>query len=114
MGEARRRRLEALRIQREAFVEKFGREPGPGDPVFFDADADTRVALGVGKARASVLKAMRAARIPPHLVFAYAKTGFVVSEEAYEKMRPDQRAEYDAAIAEYFAMEKAQKERGSN
>jgi hypothetical protein len=31
----------ALLEQRAAFVEKFGREPGPNDPVFFDPDADT-------------------------------------------------------------------------
>jgi hypothetical protein len=27
---------EALLEQRKAFIEKFGREPGPTDPVFFD------------------------------------------------------------------------------
>ena len=27
--------------QREAFQKKFGRDPGPGDSVFFDPDADT-------------------------------------------------------------------------
>jgi hypothetical protein len=25
--------------QRESFIEKFGREPGPDDPVFFDSNA---------------------------------------------------------------------------
>lgn len=30
-----------LEAQREAFVERFGREPGPGDPIFFDARAAT-------------------------------------------------------------------------
>ena len=29
---------EALLEQRKAFIDKFGREPGPGDPVFFDPD----------------------------------------------------------------------------
>jgi hypothetical protein len=28
----------ALMEQRQAFIDKFGREPGPGDPVFFDPD----------------------------------------------------------------------------
>jgi len=27
---------EVFRVQREKFVERFGREPGPDDPVFFD------------------------------------------------------------------------------
>jgi len=30
-----------LGVQRAAFIEQFGREPGPEDPVFFDATADT-------------------------------------------------------------------------
>jgi hypothetical protein len=29
---------QALLEQRNAFIEKFGREPGPDDPVFFDPD----------------------------------------------------------------------------
>ncbi|MBO0823398.1 MAG: hypothetical protein J2P27_06005 [Actinobacteria bacterium] len=31
---------EALREQHELFREKFGRDPDPGDPVFFDPDSD--------------------------------------------------------------------------
>ncbi len=31
----------AIEKQRVAFIAKFGREPGKGDPVFFDPDADT-------------------------------------------------------------------------
>jgi hypothetical protein len=30
-----------LEDARRAVIEKFGREPGPYDPVFFDPDADT-------------------------------------------------------------------------
>jgi hypothetical protein len=29
-----------LKKQHETFKEKFGREPGPGDPLFFDPDYD--------------------------------------------------------------------------
>jgi hypothetical protein len=32
--------VEILDLQREAFREKFGRDPGPEDPVFFDPEAD--------------------------------------------------------------------------
>ena len=31
----------AMKNQLRAFKKKFGREPGPNDPVFFDPDADT-------------------------------------------------------------------------
>ncbi|WP_156520504.1 hypothetical protein [Rhodococcus sp. EPR-157] len=33
--------IEALAAQRQAFVDKFGREPGPNDPMMFDPDSDT-------------------------------------------------------------------------
>jgi len=34
-----------LQEQRRAFIEKFGREPGPSDPVFFDPDCETPTPL---------------------------------------------------------------------
>ena len=34
-----------LREQREAFRKKFGRDPGPNDPIFFDPEADLSVEL---------------------------------------------------------------------
>ena len=34
------RMRELLLKQQEAFIKKFGREPGPEDPLFFDPDAD--------------------------------------------------------------------------
>jgi hypothetical protein len=114
MGESKRRAAELLRRQREAFVKKFGREPGPDDPLIFDPDADSPVAISKEKLRTQTLEVMRAAGSPPHLVFAYAKTGFMPSEDGYKKMPPADQATYDAAIAEYFAIEKAQKESGSN
>ncbi len=101
-----------LRRQREKFVKKFGREPGPDDPVFFDADASKPVSIPEKQLKDATLKAMLAAGTPAHLVYAYQRTGFILSETAYKNMSPEDRAEYDAAIAEYFAMEDAQ-ERGA-
>jgi hypothetical protein len=108
MGERKRTLAAEMRKQREAFIEKFGREPGPDDPVIFDPDYDTPVPLSEEKLRAHTLEAMRAAGIPLHLIFAYAKTGFMVNEQGYKRMRPEDRAEYEAAIEEYFAMEESQ------
>jgi hypothetical protein len=108
MGEREGKLSAARRKQREAFIEKFGREPGPDDPVFFDPDYDTPVALSEEKLRAHALEAMRAAEIPPHLVYAYAKTGFIVNEQGYKQMSSADRAEYNAAIEEYFVMVESQ------
>lgn len=114
MGKKKRIRgeaLRALRAQRQAFIDKFGREPGPDDPVMFDPDADTPVPISEEKVRAQMLEAMRAAEIPSHLIYAYAKTGFIVGQEGYGNMSLEDRAEYNASIREYFAMENAAVER---
>ena len=49
--------------QRASFIKKFGREPGPSDPVFFDPDKDVPTPLTVQKLRAELLKTMEAANI---------------------------------------------------
>ena len=97
-----------LRDQKRSFIKKFGREPGPGDPVFFDPDASRPVSLTPNQLQDATLKAMLAAGTPAHIVYAYQKTGFIVNETGYKNMLPEDRAEYDAAIDEYFAMENAQ------
>jgi hypothetical protein len=54
-----------------------------------------------------MLAAMRAASIPPHLIYAYDRTGFLLSKEGYKSLSAEDKAEYDAAIAEYYAKNKA-------
>jgi hypothetical protein len=97
-----------LRRQRKRFIKKFGREPSPSDPIFFDPNASQPLPLDPQQLRNETLKAMLAAGTPPHFVYAYQKTGFLVNETGYKNMSPEDRAEYDAAIDEYFAMEAAQ------
>ena len=46
---------------------------------------------------------MRAAGIRPELIYAYERTGFLLSKEGYDSLSPVDKAEYDATIAEYFA-----------
>src|SRR5262245_19264408 len=52
-----------LERQRELFIEKFGREPGKGDLVFFDStsDAPTPQPIDLEKMDADMEKALRAA-----------------------------------------------------
>ncbi len=58
------------------------------------------------KIKRDVIAAMRAASIPPQLIYAYEQTGFLLLEEGYKSLSPEDKAEYDAAIAEYFAKKK--------
>ena len=58
------------------------------------------------KLKTEVLALLRATDIPPHLVYAYEKTGLLVmGEDGYQALPIEHREEYDAAIDEYFAKE---------
>lgn len=98
MDEKTRKVLDA---QRGAFRAKFGREPGPGDPLFFDPDADEprpREAEGV---MAELVRAMERAGIHPRLIHACRRTGLLVSEENLDRLGPLELAEWMAALEEY-------------
>ena len=56
---------EALLEQRKAFIEKFGREPGPDDPVFFDPDKDVPTPIDRARFDADMEKTIREAGIDP-------------------------------------------------
>ena len=49
---------QALLEQRKAFIEKFGREPGPNDPVFFDPDKDVPTPIDPARFDADLEKAI--------------------------------------------------------
>ena len=56
---------DALLDQRKAFVEKFGREPGANDPVFFDPDKDVPTPMDPARMAADLEKAIRDAVTDP-------------------------------------------------
>jgi hypothetical protein len=56
---------DALLKQRKAFIEKFGREPGPNDPVFFDPDKDIPTPIDPARMDADLEKVIRDAGIDP-------------------------------------------------
>jgi hypothetical protein len=63
----------ALLEQRKAFIEKFGREPGPGDPVLFDPDKDVPTPISPDRLDADLEKALRDAGIDPEKAEAFRK-----------------------------------------
>ena len=66
---------ELMKRQLEAFRKKFGREPGPNDPVFFDPDADEPTPMR--DMQEQILAAMEKANLPPEFAYAYRKTGLL-------------------------------------
>ncbi len=65
----------AMEDQFQRFREKFGRDPGPDDPVFFDPDADTPQELDGDRVVSEIVDAMVKAGIEPEKIYAYRKTG---------------------------------------
>ncbi len=52
---------EAIVQQLKLFKEKFGREPGPKDPIFFDPDCDVPTPLSGAKLKRGLIEAARKA-----------------------------------------------------
>ena len=99
-----------LRRARKDFIAKFGREPGPNDPLIWDPDSDTPTPYPEEKMRREMVAAMAEAGTPGYLVHAFVKTGLILDEEGYREATPEVRAEWDAAIAEYDELQGGRKQ----
>jgi len=94
----------ALREQLARFRQKFGRDPGPNDPIFFDPEMDTPIPMNLDKVQREIVQAMVKAGIAPEIIYATQKTGLILTEANADKMLPEDRAAWDAAIEEYFRL----------
>ena len=95
---------EILKEQRKLFIRKFGREPGPDDPLFFDPDADTPQFITEqtrGRLIEQMVEAMRNAGIDEGYIYAYRKTGLLITEENVNLMTPKELEAFEEAIREY-------------
>jgi hypothetical protein len=64
---------EAIDIQIQRFRDKFGRDPGPEDPIFFDPNADTPQFYspdGMADIKQQMVEAMMKANINPATIHA--------------------------------------------
>lgn len=99
-------KLEAVNALQELssalFRKKFGREPGPDDPVVFDPDADTPQRTSQEKHQQLLAKIGEAAGLPPHFVYAMRQTGFVVTEHNISIMPKEKIELWERAIDEYL------------
>ncbi len=89
-----------MRQQKQLFKEKFGREPAPDDPLFFDPDADMPKEMNEEKIDKMTIEAMVKAGIDPSYIYAFKKTGLLVTTENWDKLLPEDQAEWMAAISE--------------
>lgn len=93
--------LEAMKRQKEAFQKKFGREPGPGDPLFFDPRKDEPVPIDEDYVKGEIVAAMKKAGISPEYVYAYEKVGVLVTEENHHLVDPEDLQAFEKAVREF-------------
>ncbi|MFE7589297.1 hypothetical protein ACFU6K_07835 [Kitasatospora sp. NPDC057512] len=92
---------ESLEKQFAAFREKFGREPEPHDPIFFDPDADEPVPLSRGSFDSMMqdaVDAASAAGIDPAFVHAWQEVGYVVTTETLDMFTTAEVIAYRRAV----------------
>jgi hypothetical protein len=86
---------EMLQEQWNRFREKFGRDPGPNDQVLFDEPP-------VEHSEFYMAQAMRRAGMAPEIIYAFEKTGFLVTTMNQDLVPEKDLEDWDNAIEEYF------------
>ena len=97
----------AIQAQLRKFREKFGRDAGPEDPVFFDPDADTPQPIskaGLDEMTGQILSVAGKAGVRPELIYAMKKTGRIVTESNQHLLTDEELQEWQDAIEEYLAL----------
>lgn len=95
----------ALEEQLEAFRQKFGRDPGEEDPLFFDPEADDPRPIDAHACQEEIAATMALVGIAPKLIHAFRRTGLLVSEENYGTLSEADREAWQAALDEYEELE---------
>ena len=91
--------VKIIKRQEEKFREKFGREMGPSDKIFWDAPPEEEI-------ERLTIDAMVKTGMPPDLIYAYKKTGLFVTTENKGRISRKDLREWNAAVDEYRAAEK--------
>jgi hypothetical protein len=92
-----------LQEQDRLFQEKFGRPPGPDDPIFWDPDeAEPKpyTAEKMEELWSEIVQAAADAGIDPAAIYAMKKTGRILTEKS--PATREQIEEWNQAIAEYY------------
>ena len=85
---------EVIEQQHQKFVEEFGREPGAEDNLFFDLPHQEVV-------EHVMVEGMKEAGLDPAIIYAFEKTGLMVTEANEHLISDVDLKKWDEAIAEY-------------
>ena len=97
-----------LEAQVRRFEEKFGRPPGPDDPLFFDPDADEPQPMSLPGLETATVGMLEAAGISPAWIYAYQYTGGLLPRPDGGFASERDQAEWDEVIGRYLKLHHAQ------
>lgn len=106
---------DALMVQMEAFKKKFGREPHPDEPLFFDPNADTVRSVDKDEFLIGFLEASLEAHITagsrPELIYAHMKTGgLLATTDNWGKLLLEDQEAWNEAVAEWENLSRDEQE----
>jgi hypothetical protein len=92
---------EVFNEQRERFKEKFGRYPGPQDPILWDEDADEPRPVSEENIAQILTTVLKQAGAPAEIIYAVEKTGRLVTEMNMHLLSKVEYQEWCDAIMEF-------------
>jgi hypothetical protein len=98
---------EAITEQKRLFREKFGREPGPEDPLFFNPESPVPEFLSIESQEATwraLVQAAGESGMDPAMVYAMNKTGRIVTDQNLRFLSDADLREWNDAVGEYRQM----------
>ena len=95
---------EAITQQKRLFREKFGREPGPEDPIFFDPVSSVPEFQSQEETWRALVQAAGESGMDAALVYAMNKTGRIVTEQNMQFLTDAEIQEWNDAVDEYHQM----------
>lgn len=95
------RGMQIVRELRARFEQKFGRAPGSGDPLSFEAEADVSGPIDQLRFDAAIIGAMETVGVSPAIIHAYRRTGLLVTEHNVGACSMDDLRSWQAALEEY-------------
>jgi len=87
--------------QGQLFKQKFGREPGPADPIFFDPDADEPRPLSLESFDAELADLADRAEetgVDPAFIHAWRELGYLVTDENRHMFSAEEAAAWRDAV----------------
>ena len=93
-----------LEAQVRRFEEKFGRAPGPDDPLFFNPDADEPQPVPLARLESATVGMLEASGICPAWIYAYQHTDGLLPRPDGGFASGRDQAEWDEAVGRYLQL----------